>query len=113
MASEVEVEKRLMLEFHNEHFGTSYTTYDEVEAQLKRIVDEKKFPEMYKDDTDTAYDLARMIDDIDLIDSIGKDGIRCHIQNPASPVHDQILLLMLEWVQLRKKYLGIGGENND
>lgn len=114
--SEVQEEKKAMVEYHNKHFGTSYTYYCELVGQLKRIVDEKKFPDIYKENedyTDIAYDLTRMVDDIEVIESLGKENIKGHIQNPSSPIHEHMIILMTEWVELRNKYLGMEVKDND
>ena len=103
--SEVAEEKKAMIELHNKRYGTSYIYFCEVAGSLKRIVDNKKFPDVYKDDTDLASDLLRMVDDIELIESLGKSGIITHIRYTSSPIHENMVTLMNEWVELRKKYL--------
>lgn len=111
--SEVAEEKKAMIELHNKRFGTSYIYFCEVAGSLKRIVDNRKFPELYKDDTDLAGDLLRMVDDIELIESLGKSGIITHIRHTSSPIHKQTVTLMNEWVELRKKYLEMEVKGND
>jgi len=111
--SEVAEEKKLMIELHNKRYGTSYIYFCEVAGSLKRIVAERKFPDIYKGDTVLAGDLLRFVDDIEFIESLGKSGIISHIRHTSSPVHERTVTLMNEWVELRKKYLGIGGEDND
>lgn len=111
--SEVEKEKKAMIELHNKRYGTSYVYFCEVAGSLKRIVDERKFPELYKGDTDLAGDLLRLVDDIELIESLGKSGIITHIRHTSSPIHEQTVTLMNEWVELRKKYLDMEVKGND
>lgn len=111
--SEVAEEKKAMIELHNKRFGTSYIYFCEVAGSLKRIVDNRKFPELYKDDTDLAGDLLRMVDDIELIESLGKSGVISHIRHTSSPIHKQTVTLMNEWVELRKKYLEMEVKGND
>lgn len=111
--SEVEKEKKAMIELHNKRYGTSYVYFCEVAGSLKRIVDERKFPDIYKGDTDIAGDLLRLVDDIELIESLGKSGIITHIRHTSSPIHEQTVTLMNEWVELRKKYLDMEVKGND
>ena len=111
--SEVEKEKKAMIELHNKRYGTSYIYFCEVAGSLKRIVDERKFPDIYKGDTDIAGDLLRLVDDIELIESLGKSGIITHIRHISSPIHEQTVTLMNEWVKLRKKYLDMEVKGND
>lgn len=110
--SEVAEEKKAMIELHNKRYGTSYIYFCEVAGSLKRIVAERKFL-IYKGDTDLAGDLLRLVDDIELIESLGKSGIISHIRHTSSPIHEQIVTLMNEWVELRKKYLGMEVKGND
>lgn len=111
--SEVAEEKKAMIELHNKRYGTSYKYFCEVAGSLKRIVDERKFPDIYKGDTDIAGDLLRLVDDIELIESLGKSGIITHIRHTSSPIHEQTVTLMNEWVELRKKYLDMEVKGND
>lgn len=111
--SEVAEEKKAMIELHNKRYGTSYVYFCEVAGSLKRIVDEKRFPDIYKGDTGIAGDLLRLVDDIELIESLGKSGIITHIRHTSSPIHEQTVTLMNEWVELRKKYLDMEVKGND
>lgn len=99
--------KKVMIEVHNKRYGTSYTYFCQVAGSLKRIVDNKKFPDMYKNDTDIAGDLLRLVDDLELIESLGKRRIIAHCSNTSSPIHEHMVTLMNEWVELSKKYLGV------
>lgn len=102
---QTEGEKKNILSLYNKLFGTAHEQYQTVVDELKRIKP-GSIHKMYEQNRIAAIELATMVEDIYMIDRLGKDAIKSHIVTESSPLHSGMTTVMTDYVELREKYFG-------